>query len=534
VIAKVSRGWAVGNLLRYLMGPGRANEHVDQRVFATWDGAPELHQPPRTASGCGSDVRDLVDDLTDPALAGRVSLTPPTGVDGTRRRGPVWHCSLRNHRRDRELSDTEWTEVVEDLMDRTGIRGRDDPGGCRWVAVRHAADHIHVAAVLVRTDNGRRVHPRNDYYRAGEVCRDAEQRLGLTPTAPADRTAARQPTRAEYEKAKRRQAPETTREWLRRQVRTAAVQAPDPESFFTHLWNLGVLVRARQTRDGQLVGYAVAAPGDVNADGLPVWFGGRRLAPDLSLPALRDRWRSAATPADSFPPIREELSVRRDDRAAVVADAARAAEQARTALRHAGSAAGPLVAHATADLLTALCAVTNRGSTSSAPMSTRSVPWEVADSFDRAARTPSFRHILRQPGRWAPVAEELRRAARGLAALRSARDDDTGMAELMVAMALLVAEIAAYHEERQHLAQRTAARRSYRVLERVGAGPDRGGRPKTAAHPARVASATLLPPRGGPARPTAAPGTSSTSGRPTPTPPIRPPHPPGTGRGKSR
>src|SRR4051794_39497742 len=102
---------------------------------------------------------------------------------------------------------------------------------------------------------------------------------------------------------------------------------------------------------------------------------------------------------------------------------------------------GPLVAHATADLLTALCAVSNRDSTSTGPMSTGSVPWEVADSFDRAARTPLFRHALRRPGRWVPVAEELRRAARGLAALRSsARDDDTGMAELMVAVALLVAE----------------------------------------------------------------------------------------------
>ena len=95
VIAKISRGWSAGNLLRYLMGPGRANEHVDQRVIATWDGAPELHQPQPNTSACGFDVGDLIDDLTDPALAGRVPLTPPT--DGRRGRGPVWHCSLRNH-----------------------------------------------------------------------------------------------------------------------------------------------------------------------------------------------------------------------------------------------------------------------------------------------------------------------------------------------------------------------------------------------------------------------------------------------------
>ena len=36
---------------------------------------------------------------------------------------------VRNAPGDRLLSDAEWTEVVEDLMDRTGIRGRDD----RWL-----------------------------------------------------------------------------------------------------------------------------------------------------------------------------------------------------------------------------------------------------------------------------------------------------------------------------------------------------------------------------------------------------------------
>ena len=43
MIAKISRGWNAGGLLRYLMGPGRFNQHTDQRVIAAWDGAPELH-----------------------------------------------------------------------------------------------------------------------------------------------------------------------------------------------------------------------------------------------------------------------------------------------------------------------------------------------------------------------------------------------------------------------------------------------------------------------------------------------------------
>ncbi len=322
MIARISRGWAVGGLVRYLMGPGRANEHVEQRVIATWDGAPHLHQPSPDGSACGFGVRELIEDLLDPALAGRVPLTRSVDGNGKRRLGPVWHCSLRNANGDRVLSDAEWTEVVTDLLDRTGIAGRDDPGGCRWVAVRHADDHVHIAAMLVRQDTCRRVHPWRDGLTAREVCRDAERRFGLTRTAPADRTAACAPTSAECEKAWRRagntsrdrrqrqgQRPETSRERLRRTVRVAAVQAQDPESFFARLQELGVLVRPRMVQQGRLVGYAVAAQGDVDADGQPVWFGGRRLSHDLSLPALLARWQTATESAEATAPPHADVSV---------------------------------------------------------------------------------------------------------------------------------------------------------------------------------------------------------------------------------
>jgi hypothetical protein len=167
-----------------------------------------------------------------------------------------------------------------------------------------------------------------------------------------------------------------------------------------------------------------------------------------------------------------------------VQQATAAAQQATGAVR-ADPQNGPAVAHATADLLTALSAVTRRSRTP--------VPWVVSDTFDRAARTP----MLRQPRRWPPVAQELRRAAWRLAAARSVsrgREDDSGMAELMVAVAALVAEIAAYHEERRCLAQAAAARRTGRVLPRPSTGGGRRG-----AEPARTP-----PTRGGPRRPATA------------------------------
>ena len=92
----------------------------------------------------------------------------------------------------RELADEDWAQVAASIMDRTGLAPDGDDDGVRWVAVRHAPDHIHLVATLARQD-GTRPRIWNDFYRVREACRDAERRLGLAGTAPADRTAARRP-----------------------------------------------------------------------------------------------------------------------------------------------------------------------------------------------------------------------------------------------------------------------------------------------------------------------------------------------------
>jgi hypothetical protein len=58
-----------------------------------------------------------------------------------------------------------------------------------------------------------------------------------------------------------------------------------------------VLVRRRYstTRPGDVTGYAVSLPGHVAKDGQPVWYGGGKLAPDLTLPKLRARWADPGT-----------------------------------------------------------------------------------------------------------------------------------------------------------------------------------------------------------------------------------------------
>jgi hypothetical protein len=250
----------------------------------------------------------------------------------------VWHCVLRAAPQDRMLSDEEWGRLARDVIDRTGLvpRGQEDDA-VRWVAVRHADDHIHVVAMLARQDGSR---PRlwKDFYRVREACQAAEERHGLRRTAPGDRTAGRRPTRAENEKARRHGRPEPPRVTLRRAVSTAAAGTASEEEFFGRLREAGVLVRTRlSTRDpGQVTGYAVALSSDTAKGGGPVWFGGGKLAADLTLPKLRCRW--AGAPAGPRP---DGLTPK--ERNAIWEDAARtvrdAAGQIRTAAGDPGAVA---------------------------------------------------------------------------------------------------------------------------------------------------------------------------------------------------
>src|ERR1700733_11344291 len=70
--------------------------------------------------------------------------------------------------------------------------------------------------------------------------RAAEERYGLRRTAPGARTAARRPTRAENEKARRRGWRETPRVTLKRAVSTAAAGAASEHEFFARLDGAGV------------------------------------------------------------------------------------------------------------------------------------------------------------------------------------------------------------------------------------------------------------------------------------------------------
>jgi hypothetical protein len=258
VIGKVCpRGQDMAGLIRYLYGPGRREEHTDPHIIAGYRPPPDL-EPPLRATG-GRDFR---------RLAGLLRL-PHDVLGKWGYAKPVWYCSMRAAPEDRMLSDAEWAQIAQDVMHRTGLCPRgDEDDAVRWIAVRHGPDHIHLVAMLARQD---RTRPRivNERYRVRDACLAAEQRYGLRSTAPADRTAARRPTRAETGKAERQHRDEPARLTLRRHVSTAAASAASTTEFFARLDQAGVLVRLRYStkNPGQVTGYAVALPGDTTKAG---------------------------------------------------------------------------------------------------------------------------------------------------------------------------------------------------------------------------------------------------------------------------
>jgi hypothetical protein len=507
VIGKIStpRGEHVQPLLYYLYGPGRHEEHTDPHIVAGWRHPASL-EPPLRPDG----TRDFT------KLVGLL-LQPQAALGKRAYARPVWHCSMRAAPEDRMLSDDEWAQIAHDVLDRTGLSpyGQEDQA-VRWVAVRHGEDHIHIVAMLARQDGGK---PSTWWERVKvrAACLAAEQRYGLRSTAPADRTAARRPTRAENEKAARRGLDEAPRVTLRRQVTAAAAAANGEEEFFARLDRAGILVRKRFSvkTPGQVTGYSVALPGDTAKDGGPVWYGGGKLAADLSWPKLRQRWTTGRAT-----PFRAQPDLTAAERNALWEHATRVAADAAAQIRDlawTNPAAAADAAWATSDTLHVTAAM----------LGSRILA-QAADAYDRAARSPYGR--IPPP---TPVGNQLRQAARLISAFAYITQDRSMAPILLITrLAALAEAVAELRQSQQHAAQAAAALRAAQHLhtaarpapaaQRQAATPQ----PRTGPQPSSAAQlAALSFPKA--TRPGRKPGAPSQPGPypANPPPPRRPPPP---------
>ncbi|MEZ2390212.1 relaxase/mobilization nuclease domain-containing protein [bacterium RCC_150] len=277
----VTKGDRMVGLINYLAGPGRANEHKDQRVIA--------------ASECivGAGVGQRLD--AESAIALGRELDIPRAVFGAGREGSkhVFHASLSLPADEGQLSDEAWGRIARDFAEKMGFTGGDGKPPCRWVAIHHGSskagnDHIHLAVSMVRED-GTRWSQHKDFKRAQEACAELEEKHGLRVVRGAHAERGYHPK--ERERAVAMGAPELDRDRLQRVLRAASTASVDEAEFVRRLRRCGILVRPRfaQGGTGAVAGYSVALRPESKAD-RPVWFGGGKIARDLTLPQLRKGW----------------------------------------------------------------------------------------------------------------------------------------------------------------------------------------------------------------------------------------------------
>uniref|UniRef100_A0AAU2AC68 Relaxase/mobilization nuclease domain-containing protein n=1 Tax=Streptomyces sp. NBC_00093 TaxID=2975649 RepID=A0AAU2AC68_9ACTN len=419
-------------LLYYLYGPGTHEEHIDPHLVAAWDSlAPDPGRDPKATHG---DLRRLLDQ---PVMALPESRRPAEHV---------WHLSVRAAPEDPILTDEQWADIARRMVAATGIAPDGDDSACRWAAVRHADDHIHIIATVVRED-GRRARIRQDGARSQAEARKIEVDYGLRRMNAGDGTAAQRPTSAERHKADRLGKERPPREELRETVRRAAAGVAGEQEFFDRLAAAGLLIRRRAAPSGDLLGYTVALPDDRNADQEPIFYSGSTLAPDLSLPRIRKRFAASASGQGNDTATDRSSGTARISPSTARRRATTAVWQAVLVLDQGDD--GQIAAHLTAagEVLDALA------KTSAAH--TRRELREAAWAFERATRS----HIRAERGQ----DRALRQAARDLVYGGPAlgRGEDGATTAMLIDMAFfLVTAAAHWHAKRQHAQQAAAARQA--------------------------------------------------------------------------
>lgn len=480
MIGKAIRGWDGRRLVRYLFSPGTYNEHTNPRVIAAWQSDPDALQPlwvgPDDCDFAPGEIGKLAGQVT--ALSDAIGLPteqPEPGQPGYTKHGYIWHLPVAIGAEDGELDQQTWRRIAEDMLHETGIAKAGDAGACRWIAVHHGKsvdgnDHIHIAAVMVRADTGKRCYPDNDWKAVRRVARRWEQALGLRLTAINDPMAVPTPTRGEREKAQRRRAAgdegmlratpgAAARTQLRQMITESAAVAADPDEFVARLRDAGVLVDLKHDDTGQVTGWAVAAPGDVSAKtGQPIYFApSRHLGADMSWPRVTARWSTTRTPSGAAHAAAITETAR--EAHTVLADSAERVREVTAAVRGERSDI-ETVARELHDVIGSWASIAD-GAARQGPLS------QATWAFDRAARTRQG--VTAVPaGR---LAAELRAISRDLAAVRmlSGRGlQRDASVQLGLAVADLLLEIAAWHQQNRRITAARSARETADLIRAHG------------------------------------------------------------------
>ena len=310
MIPNITRGANPRGVLLYLVGEGKREEHEEPHLVA---GAAEALLMAGERVLDQGDAAGLARFLDEPRQRFGTRVTIAERDEQGRvvgaRDAHVWHCSLSLHPDEPALSDERWGEVCDGFVASMGFAGPEAGAQCRWVAVRHGesvggSDHAHVVVALVAED-GSRASVHFDQPRAQKAARELEERFGLRRLEARARESGSRGVRAGERMADTRRGrdhgpegrePERgSRQTLERIVRACATASRDESEFVRALREQNVRVRPRYAQGGRsaVVGYSVRLSGPETGPGRSVWFGGNRLARDLTLPSLREGWQQS-------------------------------------------------------------------------------------------------------------------------------------------------------------------------------------------------------------------------------------------------
>lgn len=310
MIPNIVTGGDTGGLMRYLVGPGRANEHENPHVIAgsrdivrkwgDWETI-SVSQADELATRLDAYMHETGTFPTGKARR----FNPATGQvewNGEIEANHVWHCSLSLSPEEAALGDEVWGRIASDFMDEMGFTGSDGKAPCRWVAIHHGSaknggDHIHIAATIVRED-GTKWNPWYDQRKAQRACNTLEHRYGLLVVESREHArGSRCDSAAAQNAAKRAGTSRTDRAVLEERLRAAATAAASEADFVRRARRLGVRLHPRfaSGRTDIVVGYSAALR---NENGQQTrWWGGGRIARDLTLTQLRTRWQDTPSSA---------------------------------------------------------------------------------------------------------------------------------------------------------------------------------------------------------------------------------------------
>jgi hypothetical protein len=427
VIAAIKRaGSNTRGLLAYLYGPGDHDEHLDPHIVAGFAmlGMPD---PGRDENAT---LTELARHLDEPVRLRNSEF-------GKKVTDHVWHCPVRAAPEDRYLSDAEWGDIAQRIVEAAGIAPAGDDLACRWIAVRHADDHIHILATTVRED-GRRPKLHDSGIRVGDACREIEKDYGLRRLKKGDRTGARRPTQAEMHKAERLGWDQPSPEWLQDRIRAAMPHLANAEEFIAYLEASGVEVQVRRGPSGDLLGYAAGRPGDLNEAGEQIYHPGSKISPDLSLPKIKARLESSRP--------EEHPTARRNHPSTPWHQAVDALDTLHTDFADDAHAQAHIAA--LGELLQAAA--------QKAPANLRAELQLAAKAFARAQRSQ-----IRAEDR---AAHALRSAARDIVHTVTG-PDGSALAALVAALVWATIVTARWHEAKNHAHQADAARQAVQHLQ---------------------------------------------------------------------